>query len=69
MDTETFEAFAKEVMQGSGAKRRELFHLNAGQEALYEQVCEGSIRLEQEMVAIDWVTEKLKGLMGSFGAS
>jgi hypothetical protein len=58
MDTETLEAFAKQVTQGSGAKRRELLHLNAEQKALYEQVCEGNIRLEQEMVALDWVREK-----------
>lgn len=64
MDTETLHAFAAEATRGSGAKAKNLLHISAAQNGLYQQVCEGNIRLEQEQVTLDWVKERLQEVIG-----
>lgn len=65
MDVETLQAFATAVTKGSGAKSKTLLHISATQRALYEQVCSENIRLEQEQVGLDWVRERVVGILKS----
>lgn len=65
MDSKTLQAFAAEATKGSGAKAKNLLHISAGQRELYEQVCEANIRLEQEQVALHWVKERVREIIGS----
>jgi len=65
MDEQTLAAFTNEVTQGSGAKSKNLLHLSTVQNNLYQQVCEGNIRLEQEQVTLDWVRQSLNFILKS----
>jgi hypothetical protein len=65
MDGETLAAFTNEITHGSGAMAKNLLHLSAMQNGLYQQVCAGNNRLEQEQIGQDWVRERVLVVIGS----
>ena len=59
MDLETLDKYGDKATGGSGAVVKQLSNLNHAQLQVYEHVARHNLRIEQEIISMDWVRERL----------
>lgn len=59
MDQATWQAHHTQAVPGSGAPARSLPHLTQAEQSLYAYVCTHNLRLEQELLGNDWVSQRI----------